>query len=269
MIFSILNFGFSIAMLLIVKTPKEMIYRFIDKPFTLLGMYTVAAIGGLAVLPVIVVGTYKYVAADDWLASRFPWIVEVNQAAIPAAAEILAVMVAFLFLIYLSVSALSQCAQTYKAYAQNSKIFLAQLTFTAILLVFLILKVASPSFLNSIEFSPFISSVVESYLVPDGLPKWQIASLLNGVTALLLTWYILNSRFDFETSKPWAGNFRNWCVRTIRIFSACLSAYTISVLVYVTASIQWDLLPICDAWTPWQDPNAGCLSAAKSPNDPA
>lgn len=264
MIFSILNLAFSTAVFLITITPKNIVFSFIERPLTLVAAYVTISLFFLAIPLALLVVAFSYFELDNRLYALFLELPSGSETALPNTTELFSVLLAFLVLISLSGLALSQSAQSYRAYAIRSKWYRIHIAFTVVIFLVIGAKLISPTFIGDTNTSLFLKNIINVYVVPTGIPKWQLASLINGILALSLTWLVQTRAFRAPPAQRWAAEFRNWFVRLVRIFSAMLSCYTICVLIYNTATIQWDLLPICEEWTPWQKPQGTCAPIAEA-----
>lgn len=160
--------------------------------------------------------------------------------------QLVAVMAAFLLFIWSSHSALLQAAGVYlserrSAGLMNSLHILFSLSAIAVVAA----KVAVPSLWNgwlNEQSSTDLVSPIAYYIVPEGLPLWQLASALNGCIAICLI---------IAAEKGIVSGENTLAVRIVRVFSAILSAYAFCALVYITLSINWVLPPLCEGLFPW------------------
>jgi hypothetical protein len=127
--------------------------------------------------------------------------------------------------------------------------------------IFIILFIASkvlfvPLWNELYQFSHNYDSVgfIRVFVAPLEIPRWQMASAVNGILAWVMFFIsdaaiktaILNETEAIDTGFVVAARMM-WFV------TAVLSLYTITILIYNAASLEWNLLPIGNKWFPWQE----------------
>ncbi|MEM7069698.1 MAG: hypothetical protein AAF478_12525, partial [Pseudomonadota bacterium] len=258
LIFSVLNLIFSLSVLLITKTPKEFIFKHIERPIYLISLYAIIVFAILFAFVYVATIIAANLNIGQLIVEQISWISVSDSIVPPDVKEVFATLIAFLTFIILASFALSQCVQSFRNYASTSLIFKTQIAFTASVTILLACKLVSPTLLTELDSTPFVKNVVNVFIVPDGIPKWQIVSIVNGLIALSITIYVFSVTINKDKFREIYVSANDWFVTSTRLVSSALSAYTVCILVYNIASIQWDLLPICEEWTPWQNSERSC-----------
>ncbi|MEM7241801.1 MAG: hypothetical protein AAF429_06420 [Pseudomonadota bacterium] len=258
LVFSVLNLVFSLPVALISKTPKKVITKYVDGPIYLtLISFSIILTSIFAVIYFVL-----FVVSDISIGQLLATVLKreiLNPASQPPEMRVIfSSLVAFLTFLIIAYLVIVQSWQSFINLTKKSKIYRVGATFSIFLGAFFLIKIFSPTLLNETSGSPFQRHVIDIYFVPNGLPKWQVATIVNAILTLFLLIYVSSVSSYGEINSRALATMNEWFVKCLRLFSAAITLYTLSALVYISASIQWDLVPICEEWTPWQNTDGKC-----------
>lgn len=94
---------------------------------------------------------------------------------------------------------------------------------------------------------------VALFVAPLELPRWQIASALNGLFAWIVL-FIAEAALHGKDQEPSleVGKGYTFAIRVFWLLGSLLTLYTVSILIYNAMTLQWGMIPIGENWFPWQ-----------------
>lgn len=171
--------------------------------------------------------------------------------------QLTSVVVAFLFFVWLSHSAFMQTSSSFLLNRREASwLIKSQAIFSIVAILVVATKIGIPTIWGTtFPSQQTADSILARYLIPSGLPKWQIASAINGVINL----YFWHRAAMHRTVEPLSASSGVDHLSALRLICAILSAYSICALTYISLTIEWVLPPICDGFFPWSQTASTCI----------
>ena len=178
------------------------------------------------------------------------------------AKQLASIITAFVVFVWLTHSAIMQTTSSFLiSQKEASWLIKSQVIFSLFAIFVVATKIALPTFWS--EFfsgKPVEQSALAKLLIPSGLPKWQIASAINGVVSFYF-WHLASSnseRYSNTSSAAQAPQPVFDHIGILRFGCAILSAYSVCAITYIALSIEWTLPPICEGFFPWSASQGRC-----------